>query len=67
MIRARPAQKPGLLVIGISTGGPNALSELIPALPGDLGIPVLIVQHMPPLFTRSLADSLNKKIGLDRY
>ncbi|KPP98582.1 MAG: chemotaxis signal relay system protein-glutamate methylesterase CheB [Bacteroidetes bacterium HLUCCA01] len=64
MIRARPAQKPGLLVIGISTGGPNALSELIPALPGDLGIPVLIVQHMPPLFTRSLADSLNKKSAL---
>ncbi|MGB8006757.1 MAG: CheB methylesterase domain-containing protein, partial [Terriglobales bacterium] len=42
-----------------STGGPNALGELIPQLPGDLPVPVVIVQHMPPLFTRLLADRLN--------
>ena len=44
--------------IGVSTGGPNALAELIPLLPGDLRVPVLLVQHMPPLFTASLADHL---------
>lgn len=54
-----------VLAIGISTGGPNALSELIPALPGDLGVPVLLVQHMPPIFTESLANSLKRKSKLD--
>lgn len=52
------------LVIGVSTGGPNALSVLLPALPGDLGVPVLIVQHMPPVFTRLLAERLQAKSEL---
>lgn len=56
--------RPELLLIGTSTGGPNALAELLPALPADLGLPVLIVQHMPPLFTASLAASLNGKCRL---
>ncbi|MCF8045335.1 MAG: chemotaxis response regulator protein-glutamate methylesterase [Desulfarculaceae bacterium] len=51
--------------IGISTGGPNALTEMVPMLDPKLKAPVLIVQHMPPLFTRSLADSLNKKSRLN--
>jgi two-component system chemotaxis response regulator CheB len=54
-----------VLAIGVSTGGPNALTELLPALPADLGIPVLIVQHMPPVFTESLAKSLNQKSKLN--
>ena len=54
-----------IIGIGISTGGPNALSIMIPRLPADLRAPVLIVQHMPPLFTKSLANSLNKKSKLE--
>ncbi|MFH0920650.1 MAG: chemotaxis-specific protein-glutamate methyltransferase CheB [Fibrobacterota bacterium] len=54
-----------LVVLGVSTGGPEALSRVIPALPADLGVPVVLVQHMPPHFTRSLAESLGKKSALE--
>lgn len=53
-----------VVAIGISTGGPTALEEMIPRFPGTLKAPVLIVQHMPPLFTESLAKSLNRKSKL---
>lgn len=54
------AQTPvSLLTIGCSTGGPAALAEVFKDLPGDMGVPILIVQHMPPLFTRMLADRLS--------
>jgi len=48
-----------IIAIGCSTGGPNALAMLIPALPEKLPVPVVVVQHMPPVFTRLLADRLN--------
>ncbi|MBT7597073.1 MAG: response regulator, partial [Gemmatimonadetes bacterium] len=50
--------------IGISTGGPNALAELLPALPGDLPVPILIVQHITDTFTASLVKSLDGKSRL---
>lgn len=48
-----------ILAIGVSTGGPNALAELMPALPKDFPVPIVIVQHMPPVFTRLLAERLS--------
>src|SRR4051794_28092591 len=48
-----------VLAIGASTGGPNALAEIFKRLPGDFPVPILIVQHMPPMFTRLLAERLS--------
>lgn len=60
----RAALPVDVLAIGCSTGGPNALADLLPALPGDLGVPVVIVQHMPPTFTKMLADRLTRLSSL---
>lgn len=55
--------KPDILMIGSSTGGPNALFELIPNLEG-IQIPVIITQHMPPTFTRILAEHISQQTGI---
>jgi two-component system chemotaxis response regulator CheB len=55
---------PSVLVIGVSTGGPAALDVLLPALPASFRLPVLIVQHMPEIFTRQLAERLNTRCPL---
>jgi two-component system chemotaxis response regulator CheB len=55
---------PSVLVIGVSTGGPAALDILLPALPASFPLPVLIVQHMPELFTRLLAERLSQRCPL---
>jgi two-component system, chemotaxis family, protein-glutamate methylesterase/glutaminase len=53
-----------VVVIGLSTGGPSALEQLLPRLPADFPVPVLIVQHMPKLFTGALAERLDKSCSL---
>ena len=57
-------EKSAVIAIGISTGGPKALAEILPKLPGDINIPILLVQHMPEIFTASLAKSLDTKCAL---
>ncbi len=53
-----------ILAIGASTGGPRALSAVIEALPAEFSIPIVVVQHMPPLFTRSLAERIASRSAL---
>jgi two-component system chemotaxis response regulator CheB len=48
-----------LLLIGTSTGGPKALQDLLPAIPGNLPVPCMVVQHMPGTFTKPFAERLN--------
>ncbi len=54
---------PRLLVIGSSTGGPQALTEMLQALPASFSAPILIAQHMPPTFTTVLAQHLGRATG----
>jgi two-component system, chemotaxis family, protein-glutamate methylesterase/glutaminase len=54
-----------IIAIGISTGGPNALARMLPQLPAHIGVPIVIVQHMPPIFTQSLAKSLDNKCAIE--
>lgn len=53
-----------VIAIGVSTGGPAALQEVLPLLPADLRVPVLIVQHMPPVFTKLLAERLSASTAI---
>jgi two-component system chemotaxis response regulator CheB len=64
-ITGRMKQKSEIIAIGISTGGPKALAQMMPSLPSKLGVPILIVQHMPPMFTMSLAKSLDAKCSFE--
>ncbi|RBY92204.1 chemotaxis response regulator protein-glutamate methylesterase [Blastococcus sp. TBT05-19] len=62
--RTGPGKKPAVLVIGSSTGGPEALARVIPALPANLPVPILLTQHMPPVFTRQFAQRLDRLSAL---
>jgi len=57
-------EKVKAIVLGASTGGPRVLFDIIKGLPGDLNIPVFIVQHMPKGFTKSFAERLNSECSL---
>lgn len=54
------SEVPAIVAIGVSTGGPRALEQILPRFPADLPVPILIVQHMPVGFTRSLAQRLSQ-------
>ncbi len=63
--RAQRAPRFSLLAIGASTGGPAALQRLLPALPGDFPIPVVVIQHMPEAFSESFAKRLAQMSCID--
>ncbi len=56
--RALSNRRIEIVAIGTSTGGPNALAEVLPRIPLDFPVPIVVVQHMPPIFTRLLAERL---------
>lgn len=53
-----------VIAVGCSTGGPDALTAIVAGLPADLPVPVVVVQHMPPLFTRMFAERLDRSCPL---
>lgn len=57
-------QRIDVVAIGVSTGGPQALMEVVPAFTSDFPVPILIVQHMPPVFTKLLAERLAAKSSI---
>jgi two-component system chemotaxis response regulator CheB len=58
-IMRRGVSKEGVVLIGVSTGGPRTLEDILPLLPADFPWPVLVAQHMPPSFTRPFAERMN--------
>jgi two-component system, chemotaxis family, protein-glutamate methylesterase/glutaminase len=66
-VRARDrniAPRIEIVAIGTSTGGPNALAEVLPRIPEDFPVPIVVVQHMPPIFTRLLAERLSTRSAI---
>ncbi|GAB6173421.1 chemotaxis response regulator protein-glutamate methylesterase [Paradesulfitobacterium aromaticivorans] len=60
-----PRHVPEIVAIGTSTGGPSALQAVLPQLPGNFPVPVIVAQHMPPGFTAPLAERLNTLCALE--
>jgi two-component system chemotaxis response regulator CheB len=63
-IRVRSNPRVEIVAIGTSTGGPNALAEVLPRIPNDFPVPIVVVQHMPPIFTRLLAERLASRSSI---
>lgn len=63
--KGEEAEGDGLVIIGVSTGGPRTLEEILPLLPADFPWPVLVAQHMPPSFTRPFAERMNTLCALE--
>jgi two-component system, chemotaxis family, protein-glutamate methylesterase/glutaminase len=63
-VRRTPGGRVDILAIGCSTGGPDALTKVLQALPTDLPVPVVVTQHMPPVFTRMFAERLDRSTPL---
>jgi two-component system chemotaxis response regulator CheB len=63
-VRRAPGGRIDLLAIGSSTGGPDALTKVLTGLPSDLPVPIVITQHMPPVFTRMFAERLDRSTPL---
>jgi two-component system chemotaxis response regulator CheB len=61
LVPAIAAGSPRIIAFAASTGGPNALAEVLAALPNEVDVPVVITQHMPPVFTRLLAERLARE------
>ncbi|GAA0243723.1 chemotaxis response regulator protein-glutamate methylesterase [Cryptosporangium japonicum] len=55
-----PGQRIDVIAVGCSTGGPDALAKVVQGFPKDLPVPVVVVQHMPPIFTKMFADRLDR-------
>jgi two-component system chemotaxis response regulator CheB len=62
--RTRTGGRVDVIAIGCSTGGPDALTRVLQAMPADLPVPVLVTQHMPPVFTRMFAERLDRTTSL---
>ncbi len=60
-IRPKRNRRIDIVAIGTSTGGPNALAEVFPLIPKNFPVPIVTVQHMPPIFTRLLAERLSSR------
>jgi two-component system chemotaxis response regulator CheB len=65
LLNTWPPGGPRVVVVGISTGGPSALTQVVPALPADTSFAMLIVQHMPAQFTAALAERLDSLSGIE--
>jgi two-component system chemotaxis response regulator CheB len=62
--RVRSNSRIEIVAIGTSTGGPNALAEVLPLIPNGFPVPIVVVQHMPPIFTRLLAERLSRRSAI---
>ncbi|MFC4067250.1 protein-glutamate methylesterase/protein-glutamine glutaminase [Actinoplanes subglobosus] len=63
-VKRAPGGKIDILAIGSSTGGPDALTKVLLGLPSDLPVPIVITQHMPPVFTKMFAERLDRSTPL---